>query len=325
MRIAALQLEPALGEVAANLEACERLADDAARAGADWIVLPEFFTTGVAFLPELAGAALAPDGAATELLLDLARRHGATVGGSFLCRDRDGHARNAFMLATPEGLAGRHDKDLPTMWENSFYVGGQDDGVLQAGGHDIGVALCWELMRTQTARRLRGRVDAVVGGSCWWSLPEWPPRAITRRREAVNERLAVAVAPRFARFVGAPVAHAAHCGEVSCAMPWSPLAYRGYFEGGASVSDAHGRVLAFRDRRDGPGFAIADVEAGRTEPADPVPDRYWLHRRDPMAALVWSYQRMHGRRWYERNTAGRPPLVPAAREESRPAAVPAAG
>jgi predicted amidohydrolase len=309
MRIAAVQMDARVGDVAANLEMGERLALEAVRAGAEWVILPEFFTTGVAFLPELAGATLRPGGEATALLTRLAREHGITAGGSFLCRDDDGHARNAFFLAGPDGLLGRHDKDLPTMWENCFYVGGSDDGVVRAGEHEVGIAMCWELMRTQTARRLRGRVDLVVGGSCWWSQPDWPPRAITRRREAVNERQAVGVAPRFARFVGAPVAHAAHCGLAESPMPASPITYRGHFEGGASISDAHGRVLAFRDRREGAGFAIADVEAGRVTPEEEVPDRFWLHRRDPLAAFTWSYQRAHGRRWYARHGAGRPPLV----------------
>jgi predicted amidohydrolase len=312
MRIAAVQLDARLADVAENLDRCERLADEAAAAGAEWIVLPEFFTTGVGFDERLADAAVVPDGEATTLLTDLARRHGATVGGSFLCRDDDGHVRNAFLLSTPDGdIAGRHDKDLPTMWENAFYVGGTDDGVMAADGADVGVALCWELMRTQTARRLRGRVDLIVGGSCWWSLPEWPPRAITRRRERANERQATSVAPAMARYVGAPVVHAAHCGEISCPMPWSPLRYRGHAEGGTSISDAHGRVLAFRDRREGAGFVIADVEPTRVEPELKLPDRFWLHRRDPIAAFTWAYQRAHGRRWYARHVAGRPALTQA--------------
>ena len=51
---AAVQLEVVLGDVLANLEACEAMARSAAREGAELIVLPEFFTTGVGFLPELA-------------------------------------------------------------------------------------------------------------------------------------------------------------------------------------------------------------------------------------------------------------------------------
>jgi predicted amidohydrolase len=112
VRAAAIQLEPVIGDVAENLARCERLADEAAAAGAELIALPEFFTTGAAFDERLADAALRPDGPATELLRDLGRRHGAYVGGSFICRDADGENRNAYFLATPEGeLAGRHDKE----------------------------------------------------------------------------------------------------------------------------------------------------------------------------------------------------------------------
>lgn len=309
MRVAAIQLEPVIADVAANLEACERLADRAAAAGAEWIVLPEFFTTGIAFREELAGAALAPGGAATGLLSDLAARHGAFVGGSFLCRDSDGEVRNAFLLAGPDGrILGRHDKDLPTMWENAFYVGGRDDGVIDAGGLTVGVAVCWELMRARTAERLRGRVDLVVGGSGWWSVPPWPPRAVTRRLEASNARTAAVVAQRFAPLVGAPVIHAVHAGPVSCPLPWTPLTYRGSFEGGAVICDARGRVLARRDRRDGPGVALADLTPGGVTPSRPIPRRYWLHRRGPLAAMFWHVQRAHGRRWYARHTSGRPAL-----------------
>jgi predicted amidohydrolase len=307
VRAAAIQLEPVVADVDANLAACERLADAAAAAGADWIALPEFFTTGIAFREELADAALAPDGEATDLLRSLATRHGATVGGSFLCRDPDGHVRNAFLLVGPDGrLLGRHDKDLPTMWENAFYVGGEDDGVIETGGLAAGVALCWELMRSQTATRLRGRVDVVIGGSGWWSIPPWPPAAATRRLEASNARTAATVAEHFARLVGAPVIHAAHAGPFSCPLPWLPISYRGFFEGGAAIADADGRVLARRDRREGPGFAIADVTPGRTIPSQEIPDRFWLHRRGPIAAAMWSLQRAHGRRWYPRHVAGRP-------------------
>jgi predicted amidohydrolase len=307
MRAAAIQLDARVADVdvAANLEACERLADEAGSAGADCIVLPEFFPTGIGFVPELADAALRPDGEATELLRSLALRHGALVGGSFLCRDGDGEVRNAFLLATPDGeIAGRHDKDLPTMWENAFYTGGNDDGVMEAGDLTVGAAVCWELMRTQTVRRLRGRIDLALTGSGWWSLSDnWP---LTKRLERANHARAIKAAETFALYVGAPVVHAAHAGDLECPMPWSPLPYRGHFEGGARVCDAEGRVLACRDRHDGEGIAIADVEPGRREPLRQPPDSFWLHDRGAVAAFAWNYQRLHGRPWYRKHVAGRP-------------------
>lgn len=308
MRVAAIQLEARVADVDANLEACERLADEAGRDGAECIVLPEFFTTGIGFVEQLRDAALAPDGEATELLRGLARRHGALVGGSFLCRDADGEVRNAFLLATPEGeIAGRHDKDLPTMWENAFYVGGGDDGVIEADGLTIGAAVCWELMRTQTVRRLRGRIDLALTGSGWWSVSEtWPPRKLMARLERANHRLALHAAESFALYLGAPVVHAAHAGELSCPTPWMPLPYRGRFEGGALVCDAEGNVLARRDWDQGEGIAVAEVEPGRREPLLQPPDRFWLHRRGALAAIAWNYQRLHGRPWYRRHVRGRP-------------------
>lgn len=307
MRVAAIQMEPVIADVSANLEAAERLADLAGAQGAEWIVLPEFFTTGIAFDERLAEASLAPHGEATELLKRLARRHGARVGGSFLCRDSDGEVRNAFMLAEPDGeILGRHDKDLPTMWENAFYVGGRDDGVIEAGGGIVaGVALCWELMRSQTARRLRDRVDLVVGGSGWWSIPPWPPAALTRRWEEANARTAATVAQAFAPLVGAPVVHAAHAGPIACRFPGAPLLrYRGHLQGGACICDSQGRVLARRERPEGAGVAIAQVAPGRVAPGATIPDRYWLHRRGPLPALTWHVQRAHGLRWYSRHVRG---------------------
>ncbi|MEZ5075636.1 MAG: carbon-nitrogen hydrolase family protein [Solirubrobacterales bacterium] len=305
IRAAAVQLEARLGDIDWNLEECARLAGRAAAEGAEWIVLPEFFTTGVAFRPDLEECALPPDGAATQLLRGLAREHGCHVGGSFLVHDADGHVRNAFTLADPTGaIVGRHDKDLPTMWENALYIGGGDPGRIDAGGCCVGVALCWELMRTETVKRLRGRVDLVLGGSGWWSIPIVPPRRLTARLEARNRGRAERAPARFARCVGAPVVHAAHSGSFDGLWPGLPAVYRGHYEGGASISDGDGRTLAFRGRDQGPGVAVGEVTPVRGAGIEP-PERFWLQRRGAVAALAWAYQNPLGRRRYHRSHAAR--------------------
>ncbi|TDK95499.1 carbon-nitrogen hydrolase family protein [Mycobacterium paragordonae] len=301
MRCAAIQLEAVPADVDANLATVERLVEDAVAAGARTIALPEFFTTGIGFWPELADAALPVDGKATELLSALARRHQVLIGGSMLIRDPDGNVRNTYLLVTQDGVAGRHDKDLPTMWENAFYVGGDDDGVIQAGDLTVGAAVCWELMRTQTVRRLRGRIDLAMTGSGWWSIPDWWPRTIFRRMERRNAATARQAAASFAGFVGAPVLHAAHVGSLRCRMPWLPLGYAGRFEGGTMIVAADGTVLAAAG--DGEGVVVADVSVGRSAPSSAVPEGFWLHQRGALPAAAWHYQRVHGRRYYRRHVA----------------------
>ncbi|MFE7796656.1 carbon-nitrogen hydrolase family protein [Nocardia sp. NPDC057440] len=301
VRVAAVQLVPVLADIDANLAACDRLATAAVRDGAEIVALPEFFTTGIGFDDRLLGAALPPDGVAADLLIGLAAQHGVLIGGSFLCRDGDGHIRNAYLLAGPDGILGRHDKDLPTMWENSFYVGGTDDGVLGVPGYRVGVALCWELMRTKTLHRLAGQVDLVLAGSGWWSVPEWRPRAVFRRMETRNEATAQKAATGFAPYVGAPVVHAAHAGPLVCKTPWLPFRYRGHFEGSAAITAADGSVIARRHHSEGAGFVVGDIVPDAQPRRQPMPNRYWLHRRGMLAALVWSYQRKHGQRWYARH------------------------
>jgi predicted amidohydrolase len=300
MRVAAIQLQTVIGDVDANLAACEKLADAAAVEGAEWIILPEFFTTGIGFFPELAERSLPPDGAATELLLSLARRHGAVVGGSFLCRDADGHVRNAFFLATRGGVAGRHDKDIPTMWENCFYVGGADDGLIELGGLTAGVALCQEFNRARTVGRLRGKADVVVGGSFTWGAPGWMP---FRHYLQTSVERYTDWAPRFARLVGCPVVEATHCGRMRSRTPLLPLPYVTKLGGGAVICDAAGNILARREGDEGAGVVVADVEVGRVKTVGPEPAGFWIQELDPLSKLGWHVQGWHGRRWYRRHVA----------------------
>ena len=200
------------------------------------------------------------------------------------------------------------------------YVGGTDDGLIDAGPFTAGAAVCWEFMRAGTARRLAGRVDVVVGGSNWWSVPAWPPRRLTVPLEERNARTALQAPVSFARLVGAPVVHGAMCGALRCPMPELPgIAYEGHFEGGALVAAADGTLLSLRTREEGSGVAVADVEIGMVPPAEPIPSSYWLHRRGPVSAIAWNTQRLLGRRWYRRHVRGRPPWSPPVAHEQEPA------
>lgn len=296
---AAIQMRAALGDVPANLAKAERLVDQAFQAGARLVVLPEFFPSGVGFDPAMAGAALPLKGPALELLLAKASEHGGLVGGSFIAIREDGERRNTFVLAAPDGTYATHDKDLPTMWENCYYSGGDDPGILDTPLGPTGAALCWELVRSQTARRLAGRVDLVVGGSCWWTVPRGVPflGSVARR----NLRIMKETPSRMARMLGVPVVHAAHAGDFSARFPWFPgVPYRSHFLGEAQIVDARGNILARMAREEGDGVVTAEIEPGRLVPLDPIPESFWIPRFHPLILAFWHYQRWHGRRHYRR-------------------------
>jgi len=157
------------------------------------------------------GRAIEPvDGHPVQLLCKLAREGNAFVGGSFLAW-RQGNAHNSFILALPDGSIRRHDKDYPSYWEACYYVGGSDDGVLSTPDGNVGTALCYEFVRSQTAARLKGKVGMVVGGFCWWGIDDTAPADDPMREWLLD--LLRATPGQFARLLGVPVVHASHAGH----------------------------------------------------------------------------------------------------------------
>jgi predicted amidohydrolase len=128
VRVAAIQIHPKLADVSANLERAEQLILEAVRQRAEWIVLPEFFTSGLAYDPvNLPNAPRPLDGEPLQMLKRLARKGQASIGGAFLARSgRD--VFNTFVLSLPTGEVFSHDKYFPTTsMESSLYAGGEDD------------------------------------------------------------------------------------------------------------------------------------------------------------------------------------------------------
>ena len=305
VKVAAVQLATRIADSSANMAGCERLTLSAVNEGAVWIALPEFFTTGVAWEPKIADAIETEDGAAASFMRDFSARHGVVIGGSFLCRVSDGAVHNRYLAFANGTLIGRHDKDLPTMWENAFYEGGGPGDTGALGSHEgirVGAAVCWEFMRTMTARRLRGRVDVIMGGSCWWSIPELVPGFIKSVWERQNVLNAIGCIQDTARLVGVPIIHAAHCGSIDCpffGLP--PLAYRGHYEGCAAIVNASGEVIAGRSNDDGAGIVCAEIPLGSIPVYEDIPEKFWLRPRGILPAIAWHYHGLLGRLWYRRH------------------------
>lgn len=281
LKVAAIQPALRVGEVEHNLNRLEDLIRDAHREhDPQVIVVPEAMTSPNVFHPKLRGVVRPVDGAPFQLLTRLSRELGCVVGGGFLAK-RGNDAYGTYVLAEPDGSAHLHDKDIPSAWENHYYVGGDDDGRTHCRTLDLNVGLAsgWEWARYRTSARLRG-VDLVLGGMCWPSYPDnWPGplRWWAKREHAIWRRQSRELPAQVAKLVGAPVAYASHVGPVECVFPAAPFVpWHTDMIGDTQICAADGTVLGRLSLEDGEGHIGAEVVAGSVEPLDPLTDRFWI-------------------------------------------------
>ena len=310
IKASAIQMHAVVGNVAANLDKADRLVDEAAGSGAGLIILPEFFTSAACFQPGLLDAVQPLNGKVMDFLVSKAKKHQAYVGGSFIAA-REGERYNTFVLAMPDGSTALHDKDQPTMWENCYYLGGQDDGILSTPLGPVGAVLCWEFVRNRTVSRLLGKIDLVVGGSCWWTVPQnWVPKWFWDWHGRENARLMAVTPVTMARLLGVPVVHAAHAGDFRCDTPWLPgAAFESFYLAETQIIDAAGVILARMTRADGEGVITAEITPGRRAPGLNPTNSFWIPRLPLLFRLIWAYQNLHGALYYQRmKRSGRLPM-----------------
>lgn len=319
VRAAAIQLEGVPGRVDLTLARLESMIAEAGQRGASVIAVPEFCTSPVPMRAEVHAAVLPRENAAVEMFRRLASRYGATIGGSMLVADDDNdndsrnEVYNRYYLVEPDGRIHTHDKDLPTMWENCFYNGGgtgkENDGAFDTALGGVGVASCWELIRTQTVRRLRGRVGLAMTGTHWWGVPDNWGGLTSRALGAIaqyNRYMSENAPAEFARRLGTPVLQASHCGPVRSDFLLAPgsdlsVPYATEFVGATQIVDASGTVLALRRTAEGPGIVYADVEPGARNPVTGLEDRFWIPELPLLVRGYWHQQNLVGRSYYQRS------------------------
>ncbi|MBA7524113.1 hypothetical protein ES705_16250 [subsurface metagenome] len=303
VRVAAIQMKAELGNVKANLKSAKRLASSAFKEGAELVILPEFFTSAVAYHPKMLDVVRPINGEPTQFLNHLAKKYNGIIGGSFIAL-RGEESYNTFVLTFPDGSLYFHDKDQPTMWENCYYVGGTDDGILETKIGNIGAVLCWEFIRSRTALRLLDRVDIVIGGSCWWSLPEQPLGGTPSELREKSLEMMIKTPAKFAQMLGVHVIHAAHAGDFIGEMPLMPdFQYKSYYVGEAQIVDGSGKILARMKREDDEGFIIADIDLKKKwKPSETIPDRFWIPGMPAELNQAWELLNNHGKSYYREIT-----------------------
>lgn len=266
-RVAAVQLAPVVGELAANA-ATVQAALDALPDDVDVVVLPELATSGYVFrdAAEARSCAVpAHDASVTAWATTasrLSRGTGGIVVGGFAELGDDGAVYNAAAVVDRTGVVGVYRK--VHLWDGEkacFTPGSEPPLVVDTVHGRIGVSICFDVEFPEWTRM------AALDGAELLAVPTnwpWVDRPEGERAPEVQIAMAAARVNRMA------MACADRCGTER-GVAWNE---------GTSVVDADGWVVA--STGSGPGAAIADLDlaANRDKTLTPNADLHGDRRPD---------------------------------------------
>jgi predicted amidohydrolase len=155
IRAAAVQFESIQDDKPANLETIRRFTTQAAERGVQLLVFPECCITGYWFLRKLSREQLGElaepvGGPSSSALLELAVRHGMTIGAGLVEADQ-GQYYNTYVVAMPDGSLRRHRK--LHAFENDHIDSGNEFTVFDTPhGCRAGVLICYDVNLVENVR-----------------------------------------------------------------------------------------------------------------------------------------------------------------------------
>jgi predicted amidohydrolase len=177
VRVAAVQMEPRIGEVEANLQAILSRFREATASGASLVVFPECALTGYGFESREEALPFAEPipGLSSRELAAACSKTGAFVIYGLLERDGD-RLFNATVLVGPQGVVGTYRKvHLPFLGVDRFVdPGDRPFEVLDADGLKLGMHICYDGTFPET-----GRVLTLLGADVLVLPTNWPIQSMT--------------------------------------------------------------------------------------------------------------------------------------------------
>jgi 5-aminopentanamidase len=258
VRVAAVQIEPKLGRIEANLARIVDRIADAARAGARLVVFPECALSGYGFGSRQEGLAHAVtvDSAPVGRVVAACRQHGCFCVFGMLERDGE-RLFNACVLSGPDGVVATYRKvHLPFLGIDMFADPGDTPfAVHDAGGIKVGMHICYDCSFPESAR-----VMSLLGADLLVLPTNWPTHS-----ECAAEHMIPTRAMENTVYVMA----VNRVGQES--------GFR--FIGGSSIVDPNGKRLA-QAGPDSEETLIAEIDPARarTKRLVRVPGRHEINR-----------------------------------------------
>jgi predicted amidohydrolase len=241
-----VQMDCALGDVAANLARIEARAHEAVRRGADLVLFPECATTGYFVADRIATLAEPIPGPSSERLAALARTTGAhlVVG---MIEAADGVFYDDAVLFAPDGGLTVYRKVHLFGPERAVFAPGDRAVIADTSLGRIGLTVCYDLMFPEYIRALALDGATVILNATDWIADDWQ-RGMGWGRDSV-----VALARVRALENGV---HLAMADRAGVEQGWTSL-------GGSTVAAPTGRALAALGDDD--DMAVATIESGSAD------------------------------------------------------------
>jgi N-carbamoylputrescine amidase len=305
LRVAAVQMTCELGALDGNLEFATSFVEDAARQGAEFVLLPELMSGGYTLTEQIWETAEPFDGPTTRWLGALCRRLGLYAGTTFL--EADGaDFYNTFVLAGPDGqISGRVRKSPAASFEAYFFRSGDTPHWFDTPIGRIGVGICFENALYERYLELHAAdIDLYLRP---FSGASFEARFPVRQRdvEMLNAALRDGTA-ETARLMGIPVVMANKVGRLVTRLPAGFPPQDIEFPGFSAIADSDGQGLG----QLGPGqegVVVATVTldpARKTRALVPALHGRW-NAAMPWWAFTWVLTQRLGERSYARNAERR--------------------
>ena len=231
IKVASVQMDITPAPVEERLARAERLANEAAQAGAQLIAFPEVFNTGYVYSPENYALAEPLDGPTFTWMRQTAARLNVHLAGTFLLHDQT-DIYNALLLVAPDGRFWRYNKNYPWGWERAYFRDDHQTVVAHTDLGDIGLLICWDLGHADLWSQYAGRVDLMLICSSppIMTQPTYhlPDGRILEAKDMgpvflsmkdTSSQVFVQMLAEQTAWLGVPALYTSHCGQFRSSVP----------------------------------------------------------------------------------------------------------
>ncbi len=301
LTVATVQIACELNARDRNLAKAERYIEDAARQGAQLVLLPEMMPGGYTLSDAIWDTAEPFAGPTLQWMCGCSKRLQLYLGTTFLEAEGE-HFYNTFVLAGPGGdVAARVRKSPPASFEAYFFTGGNDRHWFDTPIGRIGVGICFENALYERYAELHAAgIDLYLRP---FSGASFEAKFPVRQHDAdvLNAALRDGTA-ETARLMGIPVIMSNKVGRLVTTLPAGFPPQDIEFPGYSAIAGSDGALLG----QLGPGqegIVVANVQLSpERKRSQIVPRQFgrWTAKM-PWWSFIWILTQKMGERAYGRN------------------------